>query len=80
MLGRQMRQRGPAFVTLSRPRRPPPPTLGRKQKMGAFGRLRLRDLAGARDEFHLAAIVQNLKTLAKHIWQPMLHESAACVT
>jgi hypothetical protein len=27
-------------------------------------RLRLRGLAGARDEFHLAAIVQNLKTLA----------------
>ena len=29
-----------------------------------FERLRLRGLAGARDEFHLAAIVQNLKTLA----------------
>jgi hypothetical protein len=25
---------------------------------------RLRGLSGARDEFHLAAIVQNLKTLA----------------
>jgi transposase len=31
-----------------------------------FERLRLRGLAGARDEFHLAAIVQNLKTLANH--------------
>jgi transposase len=31
-----------------------------------FERLRLRGLAGARDEFHLAAIVQNLKTLATH--------------
>jgi hypothetical protein len=29
-----------------------------------FERLRLRGLAGAPDEFHLAAIVQNLKTLA----------------
>jgi hypothetical protein len=27
-------------------------------------------LSGARDEFHLAAIVRNLKTLAKHIWRP----------
>jgi hypothetical protein len=24
--------------------------------------------------------VQNLKTLANHIWRPMLHEPAACVT
>jgi len=29
-----------------------------------FERIRLRGLTGARDEFHLAAIVQNLKTLA----------------
>src|SRR5437660_2768899 len=35
-----------------------------------FERMRLRGLAGARDEFHLAAIVQNLKTLANHIWRP----------
>jgi transposase len=35
-----------------------------------FERLRLRGLTGARDEFHLAAIVQNLKTLAKFIWRP----------
>jgi transposase len=34
-----------------------------------FERMRLRGLSGARDEFHLAAIVQNLKTLANHIWQ-----------
>ncbi len=45
-----------------------------------FERMRLRGLSGARDEFHLAAIVQNLKTLAKHIWRPMLHEPTACVT
>jgi hypothetical protein len=36
-----------------------------------FERLRLRGLSGARDEFHLAAIVQNLKTLALHLtWPP----------
>jgi hypothetical protein len=29
-----------------------------------FERMRLRGLTGARDEFHLAAIVQNLKTTA----------------
>ena len=43
-----------------------------------FERMRLRGLSGARDEFHLAAIVQNLKTLAKHIWRPRPHEPAAC--
>jgi transposase len=40
-----------------------------------FERMRLRGLAGARDEFHLAAIVQNLKTLAIRVWRP----PAACV-
>jgi transposase len=35
-----------------------------------FERMRLRGLTGARDEFHLAAIVQNLKTLANQIWRP----------
>jgi len=35
-----------------------------------FERLRLRGLAGARDEFHLAAIVQNLKTLALRLIRP----------
>lgn len=39
-----------------------------------FERMRLRGLSGARDEFHLAAVVQNLKTLAKHIWRPSLRE------
>jgi hypothetical protein len=33
-------------------------------------RLRLRGLAGARDEFLLTAIVQNLKRLAKHTTRP----------
>jgi transposase len=35
-----------------------------------FERMRLRGLSGARDEFHLAAIVQNLKTLASYLWRP----------
>ena len=32
-----------------------------------FERMRLQGLSGARDEFHLAATVQNLKTLANHL-------------
>ena len=35
-----------------------------------FERMRLRGLSGARDEFHLAAIVQNLKTSALRILGP----------
>jgi transposase len=35
-----------------------------------FERLRLRGLSGARDEFHLAAIVQNLKTMALRLLKP----------
>jgi hypothetical protein len=36
----------------------------------SFERMRLRGLSGARDEFHLAAIVQNLKTMALHLLGP----------
>jgi hypothetical protein len=43
-----------------------------------FERMRLRGLSGARDEFHLAAIVQNLKTLAIRIWRPPPNVPAAC--
>jgi transposase len=35
-----------------------------------FERMRLRGISGARDEFHLAAIAQNLKTLANCLWRP----------
>ena len=45
-----------------------------------FERMRLRGLSGARDKFHLAAIVQNLKTLANHIWRPWLNTPAACLS
>jgi hypothetical protein len=44
-----------------------------------FERMRLRGLSGARDEFHLAAIVQNLKTLAIRIWRPPPNIPAARV-
>ena len=42
-----------------------------------FERMRLRGLFGARDEFHLAAIVQNLKTLANRLWRPPPNLAAA---
>jgi hypothetical protein len=43
-----------------------------------FERMRLRGLSGARDEFHLAAIVQNLKTLAlRSIGPPVTPQPAS---
>jgi hypothetical protein len=42
--------------------------------------MRLRGFSGARDEFHLATIVQNLKSLANHIWQPPPDATVACAT
>ena len=44
-----------------------------------FERMRLRGLSGARDEFHLAAIAQNLKTLANHTRRPPPDMQVACV-
>src|SRR6188472_554221 len=41
-----------------------------------FERMRLRGLTGARDEFQLAATVQNLKTIAGHLWRPPPNHSA----
>ncbi len=41
-------------------------------------RLRLRGLTGAGDEFLLAAIVQNLKRLAKTLWTGSSDTAAAC--
>src|SRR5262249_9740149 len=43
-----------------------------------FERMRLRGLSGARDEFHLVAIVQSLKILANYIWRPLLNVPVAC--
>ena len=44
-----------------------------------FERLRLRGLTGARDEFHLAAIVQNLKTMALRLLGPPPESTARCI-
>ena len=44
-----------------------------------FERLRLRGLSGARDEFHLAAIVQNLKTMALRLLGPPPDKMCASV-
>jgi hypothetical protein len=44
-----------------------------------FERMRPRGFTGARDEFHLAAIVQNLKTLANHTGCPPPNKPAACM-
>ena len=42
-----------------------------------FERMRIRGLSGARDEFHLAAIVQNLKTLALRALGPPFNQPRA---
>jgi hypothetical protein len=34
------------------------------------------ELIRARDEFHLAAIVQNLKTVANYVWRPVPDKQA----
>jgi hypothetical protein len=44
-----------------------------------FERLRLRGLSGARDEFHLAAIVQNLKTMALRLLGPPIQPGCIAV-
>jgi hypothetical protein len=44
-----------------------------------FERMRLRGLSGARDEFHLAAIVQNLKTLGGYLQPPAPNVPAVCI-
>jgi hypothetical protein len=44
-----------------------------------FERMRLRGMSGAHDEFHLCAIVQNLKTLANCLWRPPPNEHVSYV-
>jgi Transposase DDE domain len=44
-----------------------------------FERMRLRGLTGARDEFHLAAIVQNLKTMALRLVGPPIRGARAAI-
>jgi hypothetical protein len=43
-----------------------------------FERMRLRGHSGARDEFHLAAMVQNLKMLDGRTWHLPPGAVAAC--
>jgi len=44
-----------------------------------FERLRLRGLSGARDEFHLVATIQNLKTMALRMLGPPIERRCAAV-
>jgi transposase len=44
-----------------------------------FERMRLRGLSGARDEFHLAAIAQNLKTMALRLLGPPTSQVRASI-
>ena len=44
-----------------------------------FERMRLRGLSGARDEFHLAAIAQNLKTMALRLLGPPTGQARASI-
>ena len=44
-----------------------------------FERMRLRGLSGARDEFHLAATLQNLKTMALHLLDPLTGQVRASI-
>jgi Transposase DDE domain len=44
-----------------------------------FERMRLRGLSGARDEFHLAAIAQNLKTMALRLLGPPTGQMSASI-
>jgi hypothetical protein len=44
-----------------------------------FERLRLRGLSGARDEFHLAAIAQNLKTMVLRLFGPPIERGCMAV-
>src|SRR5437667_7157771 len=44
-----------------------------------FERMRLRALSGARDEFHLAAIAQNLKTMALRLLGPPTGQARASI-
>src|SRR5215470_3458807 len=53
--------------------------LARLKTHHGFERLRLRGLSGARDEFHLAAIVQNLKTMALRLLGPPIEGGCVAV-
>jgi hypothetical protein len=60
----------PAFERSSDERKKVEMRFGHLKTHHGFERMQLRGLSGARDEFHLAAIVQNLKTLALRLTRP----------
>jgi transposase len=64
----------PGFEQSSKERKKVEMRFGHLKTHHRFERMRLRGLSGARDEFHLAAIVQNLKTMAL---RPTSHERMA---
>lgn len=70
----------PAFQESSNQRKKVEMRFAHLKTHHSFERMRLRGLSGARDEFHLAAIVQNLKTLAIRIGRPSPSGGVACVT
>ena len=57
----------PEFEKSSNQRKKVEMRFGHLKTHHGFERMRLRGLSGARDEFHLAAIVQNLKTMALRV-------------
>ena len=70
MMGRQDRDQGQLFYEFRLHEMIPADHLLRRINGFASERMRLRGLTGARDEFHLAAIVQNLKTMALRLLGP----------
>jgi hypothetical protein len=60
----------PEFERSSRARKKVEMRFAHFKVQHGFERMRLRGLSGARDEFHLAAIVQNLKTMALRLVGP----------
>ena len=66
----------PEFVTSRNERKKVEMRFAHLKTHHGFERMRLPGLSGARDEFHLAAIVQNLKTLASYFWRPPPHIQA----
>ena len=60
----------PAFERSSNARKKVEMRFAHLKVQHGFERMRLRGLTGARDEFHLAAIVQNLKTMALRLLGP----------
>jgi hypothetical protein len=59
-----------AYLTSRRQRKKVEMLFAHLKRILNLGRLRLRGPNGARDEFHLAAIAQNLRKLAKLVRAP----------